>query len=99
MQVVAAIGARVDEHARVVGEAAALERETAASPVAQDRERLAGRLRQGFDHRAAVLEDERAGLSRVAEQKAKERAALLAGLGQEVETVFAGRVRLESGDA
>jgi len=96
--VVAAIRARVDEHARVVGEAAALERETAASPVAQDRERLAGRLRQ-LDHRAAVLEDERAGLSRVAEQKAKERAALLAGLGQEVEAVFAGRVRLESGDA
>jgi hypothetical protein len=88
----------VDEHTRVVGEAAALERETAASPVTQDRERLAGRLRQ-LDHRAAVLEDERAGLSRVAEQKAKERAALLAGLGQEVETVFAGRVRLESGDA
>ena len=96
--VVAAIGARADEHARVVEEAAALERETAASPVAQDRERLAGRLRQ-LDHRAAVLEDERAGLSRVAEQKAKERAALLAGLEQEVETVFAGRVRLEPGDA
>ncbi len=96
--VVAAIGARVDEHTRVVEKAAALERETEASPVAQDRERLAGRLRQ-LDHRAAVLEDERAGLSRVAEQKAKERAALLAGLEQEVETVFAGRVRLEPGDA
>ncbi len=72
--------------------------ELATSPVAQDRERLAGRLRQ-LDHRAAVLQDERAGLVRVAEQKAKERAALLAGLEEEVDAVFAGRVRLESPDA
>jgi hypothetical protein len=81
-----------------VEEAVALERELAASPVAQDRERLAGRLRQ-FDHRAAVLEDERAGLARVAEQKGKERAALCAGLEEEVEAVFAGRVRLAARDA
>ena len=96
--VAAAVGSRVDDHARVIEEAAALDRELAASPVAQDRERLAGRLRQ-LDHRAAVLEDERAGLVRVAEQKAKERAALLAGLEEEVDAVFAGRVRLESPDA
>ena len=96
--VAAAVQARADEHARVTREAAALERELAASPVAQERERLAGRLRQ-LDHRAAVLRDESAALSRVAEQKAAERATLLAGLGPEVDTVFAGRVRLESGDA
>ncbi|MEN6341674.1 MAG: hypothetical protein ABFC89_03855 [Methanospirillum sp.] len=96
--VAASIAARVDDHNRVVEEAVALERELAASPVAQDRERLAGRLRQ-FEHRAAVLEDERAGLNRVAEQKAKERAALFAGLEEEVEAVFAGRVRLAARDA
>ncbi len=96
--VVAAIQARADEHARVTSEAAALERELAASPVAQERERLAGRLRQ-LDHRAAVLRDESAALSRVAEQKAAERATLLAGLEAEVDSVFAGRVRLAGGDA
>ncbi len=96
--VAAAMGSRADDHARLIEEAAALERKLDASPVAQDRERLAGRLRQ-LDHRAAVLEDERAGLVRVAEQKAKERAALLAGLEEEVDAVFAGRVRLKPGDA
>jgi hypothetical protein len=92
-----AMGSRADEHARVVEEAAALERKLAASPVSQDRERLAGRLRQ-LEHRAAVLEDERAGLTRVAEQKEKERAALLAGLEEEVDAVFGGRIRFEPGD-
>ena len=96
--VAATIQARVDEHARVTGEAVALERELAASPVAQERERLASRLRQ-IDHRAAVLRDEAAALSRVAEQKAAERATLLAGLEEEVDTVFAGRVRLAGEDA
>lgn len=96
--VVAAVQARADDYARALSEAAALERELAASPVAQERERLAGRLRQ-LDHHVAVLREETAGLSRVAEQKATERAALLAGLGQEVDTVFAGRVRLAVGDA
>ncbi len=96
--VAAAVGSRADDHARVVEEAAALERELAASPVAQDRERLAGRLRQ-LDHRAVVLADERTGLTRVAEQKEKERAALLAGLEEEVDAVFAGRIRLEPENA
>lgn len=96
--VVAAMGSRADDHARAVGEAASIERTLAASPVAQDRERLAGRLRQ-LDHRVAVLEDEQTSLARVADQKAKERASLRAGLGEEVETVFAGRVRLGDGDA
>jgi hypothetical protein len=96
--VVAAVQRRIDDHARALSEAAALERELAASPVIQERERLAGRLRQ-LDHRAGVLRDETTGLSRVAEQKAAERATLLAGLEVEVETVFAGRVRLAGGDA
>jgi hypothetical protein len=96
--VAAAVGSRVDDHARVLEEAAVLERALSASSVVQDRERLAGRLRQ-LDHRAAVLEDERAGLVRVAEQKAKERAALVAGLEEEVDAVFAGRVRLKPPDA
>lgn len=96
--IAAAVQARADEHARVTGEAAALERELAASPVALERERLAGRLRQ-LDHRASALKDEAAALSRVAEQKATERAAQLAGLRAEVDSAFAGRVRLESEDA
>lgn len=96
--VAAAVGSRVDDHARVIEEAATIQRELASSPVALDRERLAGRLRQ-LDHRAVVLEDERANLERVAEQKAKERAALHAGLENEVDAVFAGRVRLRPGDA
>ena len=96
--VAAAVQARADEHARVTGEAVALERELAASPVTQERERLAGRLRQ-LDHRATVLRDEAAALSRVAEQKAAERAAQLAGLEAEVDSVFAGRVRMAGEDA
>jgi hypothetical protein len=96
--VAAAVVSRADAHARIAEEASALERECATSPIAQDRERLAGRLRQ-LDHRAAVLEDEGAGLSRVAEQKAKERDALLAGLDEDVGTAFGGRVRLASPDA
>jgi hypothetical protein len=96
--VAAEVGARIDEHRRITEEAVALERELAASRVTQEQERISGRLRQ-LDHRAAVLEDERAGLARVAEQKARERAAIRSELDGAVETVFAGRVRLEPGDA
>ncbi|NLX50041.1 MAG: hypothetical protein GXY82_09290 [Methanospirillum sp.] len=96
--IVAAIEARIEEHARVTGEARALERGLAASPVALERERLGGRLRQ-LEHGAAALQDERAGLLRVAEQKAQERAGLLERLGETVEGVFGDRVCLDSGDA
>lgn len=89
----AAMAARADEYAGLVAAIAALERECAASPVAQERDRLSGRLRQ-LDHRAAVLADERAGLARVVGQKTTERAALLAGVEEEVDAVFSGRVRL-----
>jgi hypothetical protein len=92
--VVAAVGARAEEYGRAAEEIAALDRELAASPVVQDRERLAACLRQ-TEHRAAVLEDERAGLERVAGQKATERATVIEGLDGEVTAVFDGRVRLE----
>jgi hypothetical protein len=96
--VAAAVGRRIDEHRTIVEETAALERDLRNSPVALERERLAGRLRQ-LDHRVAVLEDERAGLARVAEQKSRERAALLEGLGEEIGAVFGGRVRFEQEEA
>lgn len=95
--VAASVAARIDEQARLAEELAQLEREVATSPVAQERERLSGRLRQ-LGHRASALDAERADLARVAGQKATERAALLAGLDEELETVFAGRVRLGAED-
>ena len=96
--VAASVAARIDEQARLAEELAGLEREVATSPVAQERARLSGRLRQ-LGHRASALDTERADLTRVARQKATERAALLAGLDEEIETVFAGRVRLGAEDA
>ena len=86
--------ARVAEHASAVADMEALEREIASSPITADRERLAGRLRQ-LEHREVSLQDERAGLGRVAVQKLEERDAVRAALDEAVAAAFDGRVRLQ----
>lgn len=86
--------ARIAEHARAVAEVEALEQEVASSPVTADRERLTARLRQ-LEHREAALQDERAGLGRVAAQKVEERESVRASLDEAVTAAFGGRVRLQ----